>query len=52
MQLNGLPMSNVSDIIHNPVYTGIGPFPRIIKDDLWIKSMARSVKKTGRKPHT
>ena len=40
-------ISNVSEMIHNPVYTGIGPFPRIIDDEMWIKCMARSVEYNG-----
>lgn len=40
-------VGNISDIIHNPLYTGIGPFPRIIGDDLWVRSMMRSAEKNG-----
>ncbi len=40
-------VNNVSDIIHNPVYTGIGPFPRLIEDDQWLKCMTKSVEENG-----
>ena len=39
--------NNVSDIIHNPVYTGIGPFPRIIEDEQWLSCMTRSAENNG-----
>ena len=39
--------TDISRIIHNPVYTGIGPFPRLIDDDMWVKCMTKSVEKNG-----
>jgi hypothetical protein len=43
MEQVGIRGSNVSEIIYNPVHTGIGPFPRLIGDDEWVRYMARSV---------
>ena len=40
-------VQDVTDIIHNPVYTGIGPFPRIINDEEWVKCMAKSAENNG-----
>ncbi|HEY3277628.1 MAG TPA: hypothetical protein VGJ94_13500 [Syntrophorhabdaceae bacterium] len=37
----------ITDIIHNPLFTGIGPFPRIINDEEWVKCMAKSAENNG-----
>lgn len=37
----------VLEMIVNPVYTGIGPFPSIIKDELWIKAVEKEISENG-----
>lgn len=31
----------------NPVYTGVGPYPRIIEDELWIGAVGRLIENMG-----
>jgi len=40
-------MSKAVRIVLNPLYTGIGPYPRIVKDKLWISAVKRVVKTEG-----
>lgn len=40
---------DVQNIVNNPIYVGLGPFPRIIDDDSWIKAQAPVVKEKGLK---
>lgn len=34
-------------VLVNPIYTGIGPYPQIIDDDLWIKAVASHIERLG-----
>lgn len=38
---------DVEKVLVNPIYTGLGPFPRLIEDELWIKAAARNIKQMG-----
>ena len=38
------------NILHNPVLTGIGPFPKLISDKLWAQAMVKSVDEIGIEP--
>lgn len=38
---------DIRRMLSNPIYTGIGPFPRLVDDDTWIKAQARSVADQG-----
>jgi hypothetical protein len=42
--------ADVRRILSNPIYVGIGPFPRIIADDLWISAQVRLVEEHGVRP--
>ena len=34
-------------ILVNPIYTGIGPFPRLVQDDAWVRGCARMIEEEG-----
>lgn len=38
---------DVKSILDNPIYTGMGPFPRMITDDLYVTSALKSIKVRG-----
>ena len=39
---------DVFQIICNPIYTGIGPYPQIVDDEQWIQAASRAIKAKGR----
>jgi len=39
----------VMDVITNPIYTGVPPFPRLVSDDDWIESNLRLMDEYGKK---
>lgn len=39
---------DVKNIIHNPVYAGLGSFPRIVSDKEWIEANAMAVERNGK----
>ena len=41
--------NNIKDVITNPVYVGIGPYPQIIQDDVWIATAQKSLSQMGAK---
>jgi hypothetical protein len=34
-------------IICNPIYAGVGPFPALVSDDVWVRSAAVLISKEG-----
>jgi len=42
--------ADVRRILSNPIYVGMGPFPRIVADDLWITAQVRRVEEHGVRP--
>jgi hypothetical protein len=49
---SGTPVDELSPeairgIIVNPVYSGIGPFPRLDQDDAWVRACARMIEEEG-----
>src|SRR5262245_57539813 len=42
--------ADVRHILSNPIYVGIGRFPRLIADDLWIRAQVRLVAEYGVRP--
>ena len=40
-------IEDVKSIFCNPIFTGIAPFPKMIEDDLWIKSAKNLIEKIG-----
>ena len=40
---------DVSKVIANPIYVGMGSFPQIIDDETWLTTATKQIKKEG--PH-
>ena len=38
---------NIRGIICNPIYAGVGPFPRIVPDETWIGSATKLIDEEG-----
>lgn len=34
-------------LVANPIYTGIGPYPKMIDDELWIKAVNKQIEALG-----
>jgi hypothetical protein len=48
----GTPMHELSPaaikgILVNPIYTGVGPFPRLVKDEAWVRACAKLIEEEG-----
>ena len=37
----------VKGILVNPVYTGVGPFPRVVEDTPWVRACAKLIEEEG-----
>ena len=37
----------VRGILVNPIYTGIGPFPRLVEDAAWVRACAKLIEEEG-----
>ena len=37
----------VKGILVNPIYTGLGPFPRLVEDDVWVRACAKLIAEEG-----
>ena len=37
----------VKGILVNPIYTGVGPFPRLVEDAAWVRACARLIDEEG-----
>jgi hypothetical protein len=37
----------VKGILVNPLYTGVGPFPRLVEDAAWVRACARLIADEG-----
>jgi len=37
----------VKGILVNPIYAGVGPFPRLVQDDAWVRGCARMIEEEG-----
>ena len=37
----------VKGILVNPIYTGVGPFPRLVEDAAWVRACARLIEQEG-----
>jgi hypothetical protein len=49
---SGTPMHELSPaaikgILVNPIYTGVGPFPRLVEDAAWVRACARLIEEEG-----
>lgn len=38
---------DVISVLLNPIYTGVGPFPRIVEDKAWIRAAVKSTSEIG-----
>src|SRR5215472_2144288 len=46
-RLEELPSEAVKGILVNPIYTGVGPFPRLVEDAEWVRACARLIEEEG-----
>jgi hypothetical protein len=37
----------VKGILVNPIFTGFGPFPRLVEDAAWVRACAKLIEKEG-----
>jgi hypothetical protein len=37
----------VKGLLVNPIYTGVGPFPRLVEDAAWVRACARLIEEEG-----
>jgi hypothetical protein len=37
----------VRGMVINPIYAGVGPFPRMVEDDAWVHACARLIEEEG-----
>jgi hypothetical protein len=45
--LDELSPKAVRGIVVNPIYAGIGPYPRLVQDDAWDRACARMIEEEG-----
>jgi hypothetical protein len=45
--LHGLPPEAVKGILVNPIYAGVGPFPRLVEDAAWVRACAKLIEEEG-----
>lgn len=38
---------DVREILSNPIYTGIGPFPQVVDDATWVRAGAKVIGEIG-----
>jgi hypothetical protein len=48
----GTPLDQISPeavkgILVNPLYTGVGPFPRLVEDAAWVRACAKLIEEEG-----
>jgi hypothetical protein len=46
-QLQDLSPEAIRGILVNPIYTGIGPFPRLVEDEAWVDACAKLIEDEG-----
>ena len=37
----------IKGILVNPIYTGVGPFPRLVEDSAWVRASAKLIEEEG-----
>jgi hypothetical protein len=37
----------IKGILVNPIYTGVGPFPRLVEDVAWVRACAKLIEEEG-----
>jgi len=38
----------IKGILVNPIYTGVGPFPRLVQDEAWVRARAKLIEEEGK----
>jgi hypothetical protein len=46
-RLDELPPEALKGILVNPIYTGVGPFPRLVEDAAWVRACAKLTEAEG-----
>ena len=46
-RLDKHPPEAVKGILVNPIYTGLGPFPRLVEDAAWVRACAKLIEEEG-----
>jgi hypothetical protein len=46
-RLDELPPEAVKGILANPIYTGVGPYPRLVEDASWVRACAKLIEQEG-----
>ena len=46
-RLDKHPPEAVKGILVNPIYAGVGPFPRLVEDAAWVRACAKLIQKEG-----
>jgi len=46
--MNELSPAAVKGILVNPIYTGVGPFPRLVEDEAWVRACAKLIEEEGK----
>ena len=46
-RLEELPPEAVRGILVNPIYTGLGPFPRLVEDAAWVRACSKLIEEEG-----
>jgi hypothetical protein len=47
IRLEELSPEAVRRILVNPIYTGVGPFPRLVQDEVWVRACAKLIEEEG-----
>ena len=43
--MHELSSAAVKGILVNPIYAGVGPFPRLVEDEAWVRACAKLSRK-------
>ena len=46
--LEQLSSAAIKGILVNPIYTGVGPFPRLVEDEAWVRACAKLIEEEGK----
>ena len=46
--IHELSPESVRGIIVNPIYTGVGPFPRLVEDAAWVRACSKLIEEEGK----
>ena len=46
--MHALSPAAIKGILVNPIYTGVGPFPRLVQDEAWVRACAKLIEEEGK----